>query len=121
VTLTFSRSTTGRKVSGRCVPATKHDAKKHRCTRSLAAGALTLSGQTGVNHVAFGGRISGRVKLKPDRYSVAIAATAGGKSSAPHTLSFTIVAPAAAAAAALSGDAAETPAALMARRLTGLR
>ena len=56
------------------------------------AGTLTFSGHSGTNKVAFQGRITRAQKLKPGRYTVTITATnSAGMSSAPASLSFTIV------------------------------
>lgn len=56
------------------------------------AGALTFAGHSGINKVAFQGRISAKKKLKPGRYKLVITATnSAGMGSAPKSLSFTIV------------------------------
>jgi hypothetical protein len=68
VTFSFSGKAGGRKVSG----------------------SLSVSGKAGVNHLAFKGRVSNGKLLAPGTYTVTIKATAGGKSSAPMTLHFTI-------------------------------
>jgi hypothetical protein len=60
--------------------------------RAATAGTLTFTGHTGTNRVAFQGRISPGKKLKPGRYTLVItAANSAGVSSAPKSLSFTIV------------------------------
>jgi CSLREA domain-containing protein len=53
-------------------------------------GSLTVNGVAGVNHVAFRGRLSNGKLLAPGTYTVAITATANGKTSAKVTLHFTI-------------------------------
>jgi hypothetical protein len=60
--------------------------------RTVTAGGLTFSGRSGANKVKFQGRLSSAKKLKPGRYTLAITATdSAGVSSAPKSLSFTIV------------------------------
>ncbi len=60
--------------------------------RTVTAGRLTFTGHEGTNKVAFQGRVSPKKKLEPGRYSLVITATdSAGASSAPKSLSFTIV------------------------------
>ncbi len=60
--------------------------------RTATAGTLTFTGHSGTNKVAFQGRVSPGVKLKPGRYTLAITATdSAGARSVPKSLSFTIV------------------------------
>jgi hypothetical protein len=90
--LSFTREVGGRRVKGKCVAQTKKNTAKHRCARSVVAGALTFAGHAGGNKVAFQGRISRSRKLKPGRYTLVIAATnTAGQKSAPQMVSFTIV------------------------------
>ncbi len=91
VNLSFKQLKSGRKVGRRCVTPTKRNKHKRRCTRRIAAGALTLPGHAGPNKVHFLGRVSASRLLKPGKYSVAISAGTGVLSSAPQTLTFTIV------------------------------
>jgi PKD repeat protein len=91
VSFAFMRRTAGRRVSGRCVSATKRNARKPRCTRSAPAGTLSFAAHAGVNKLTFQGRLSKSARLPAGDYSVAITATAAGKSSPPRTLTFTIV------------------------------
>jgi hypothetical protein len=73
------------------VSATKRNARKPRCTRSAPAGTLSFAAHAGVNKLTFQGRLSKSARLPAGDYSVAITATAAGKSSPPRTLTFTIV------------------------------
>jgi len=60
--------------------------------RTVTAGKLTFTGHDGTNKVAFQGRVSPKKKLKPGRYTLVITAIdPAGASSAPESLSFTIV------------------------------
>jgi hypothetical protein len=90
--LSFTQKVGGRRVKGKCVAQTKKNKGKHRCTRTVVAGTLTLAGHAGSNKVAFQGRISHSKKLKPGRYTLVLTATnTAGQKSAPQKLSFTIV------------------------------
>lgn len=92
VSLTFTQQVNGREVKGKCVAQTKGNKRKHRCTRAVNAGTLTLSGHTGADQVAFQGSISASKKLPVGSYTVTVVAkNAAGLSSAPAKLSFTIV------------------------------
>ena len=83
VGFSFTRHAAARKVHGRCVAQTKKNRDKPRCTRTIAAGALTFPGHPGTNKVRFAGRISNTNKLRPGRYTLQITATdAQGKRSA---------------------------------------
>jgi hypothetical protein len=90
VVFAFTQSRSGRKVGKSCLAQTKHNAKKHRCTRTVTVATLSFSGHAGTTKVRFGGRVSSHVKLKPGRYTLVITATTSGKRSTPHSLSFTI-------------------------------
>lgn len=90
VRFAFSQVVAGRRVSGRCVKATKANRRKPRCDRSLAVGTLNVVGKAGANSVAFRGTIRGR-GLQPGRYRVLVTAVAGGKRSKAKSLQFTIV------------------------------
>lgn len=91
VSLAFSRSVTGRVVNGRCVAQTRHNLRKGPCARTLSAGSISLSAKAAVNHLRFQGRLSARSRLAPGRYRVTLSASAGGLTSVPRSLSFTIV------------------------------
>jgi Bacterial Ig-like domain (group 3) len=92
VLFSFTQTTTGRKVNGRCVAQTNRNRKKPRCTLTTVDGTLTLTGHAGTNSVRFIGRISQTTVLKPGSYTVQITATnASGGRSAQRTLRFTII------------------------------
>jgi len=89
--LSFTRATDGRSVGGRCVAQTKRNRGKRACRRTITAGALTLQGHAGSDRVRFEGRVSATGRLTPGRYTLTLSATAGGLTSAPRSLTFTIV------------------------------
>jgi hypothetical protein len=89
--LTFTQALSGRSVAGRCVAQTRANRTKRSCRRTKSAGTLTLKAPAGADHVRFEGRLSSARRLKPGRYTVALSATAAGLTSAPRSLSFTIV------------------------------
>jgi hypothetical protein len=90
--LSFTQALSGRSVAGRCVALTKHNSARHACRRTITAGALALAAGAGTDHVRFEGRLPAARKLKPGRYTMVLTATAGGLTSVPRSLSFTIVA-----------------------------
>jgi hypothetical protein len=90
VTLTFTESTTGRKVRGLCVAKTRKNHKKHKCTLTSTAGTLNFTGQPGANTVTFDGILQDGDTLKPGTYTVTITATTAGKTSTPAALNFTV-------------------------------
>jgi hypothetical protein len=51
---------------------------------------MRVAGHVGPNKVSFQGRVSASTTLTPGRYTLAIRASAGGRTSAPAKLSFTI-------------------------------
>lgn len=92
VRLTFMAPAPGRKVGKRCVAPTKRNRHRRGCTRLVSAGSLTFTGHTGLNKVAFQGRLSPSKKLKPGNFTLLITASnAAGQKSTTHTLRFTIV------------------------------
>lgn len=94
VTLSFVRGISGRGNGGRtgepCVARPKTTERGRSCTRTVAAGELTLSARAGMNKVSFAGVISKREKLEPGNYTVRLAAIASDRHSTPSTLHFTI-------------------------------
>jgi hypothetical protein len=89
--LAFTQAASGRRVRGQCAAATRRNRRKHRCSRTVTAGALSFAGQAGSNTVRFEGRVSRARKLRPGRYTLVITATdAAGQSSAPAELTFTV-------------------------------
>ena len=92
VTFSFTQRVGGRKVGGECVTQTTKNRRKPACRLTATAGTLTFTGHSGINRVAFQGRISPAQKLKPGSYTLVITATnSAGLRSAPKSLSFTIV------------------------------
>jgi hypothetical protein len=91
VKVAIGRGVPGRKVGGACVAPGKAKAGAPRCTRSLAVGSLTLSGQAGPNRAPFTGKVNGR-SLAPGAYSATLTARdAAGNVSAAKTAKFAIV------------------------------
>ncbi|HEX3911520.1 MAG TPA: hypothetical protein VHW67_12560 [Solirubrobacteraceae bacterium] len=90
VTFTFTKPAPGRKVGKRCVAQTPKNKRKHRCKRTVTAGALTFAAHVGTNKVRFQGLISKRKKLKPGNYKLLVTATGSGGRSRTGSLSFTI-------------------------------
>lgn len=92
VQLLFTQRLRGRKVKGKCVPASRRNRRAPGCRRTVKAGLLTLSGHAGVDRISFQGRISPTSKLRPGSFAVQITATgATGLRSRPATLRFTVV------------------------------
>ena len=82
----------GERTQGRqeCVAQTKHNHRKHGCTRTVTAGTLTFSGYARANKVRFDGVLANHHKLKPGNYTLLVTATLSGKRSTTSTLHFTI-------------------------------
>ena len=92
VSFAFTQKVGGRKVKGKCVAQTKKNRRKPSCRRTVTQGTLRFAGHAGTNKVSFQGRISASRKLAPGSYTLVITAVnAAGQSSAPRSLSFTIV------------------------------
>jgi hypothetical protein len=92
VSLNFTQQVGGRRVNGKCVAQTKANSRKPGCKRTVTQGTLTFSGRSGLNKVAFQGRISRSKKLPLGAYTLQITAlNSAGKRLSPRTLSFTIV------------------------------
>jgi hypothetical protein len=93
VTLKFTHTGRGRKVSGKCVARSARNALKPVCTRPVSDGSLRVQARSGSSKLHFEGKVSRLVKLKPGSYAVAITATgAAGTVSVPKTLRFTVIA-----------------------------
>ncbi len=91
VKLTFSHAVTGRKVKRRCVAQTKRNRAKPSCKRTVTLPkTLSFSGHAGSDKIAFQGVVGG-TRLAPGTYTVALLATGAGLTSAPKSLTFTIV------------------------------
>jgi FG-GAP repeat len=92
VTLSFTKHAPGRKIHGRCVNQNARNRHARRCTRSIAAGALRLTGHAGANRVRFAGRLSRTKTLSPGTYTLRITGTdTSGQSTSTRALRFTIV------------------------------
>jgi hypothetical protein len=90
VTVTFTRSASGRRVGKRCAAPTSKNRGRRRCTRAVHEGGFVFPAQTGSNSVRFDGVISKHKKLVPSTYTLTVTATAPGGLAAPRTLDFTI-------------------------------
>ncbi len=93
VRIVLTRIAAGLRSGKRCLaPSAKlrrHHAK--RCTRSLGAGTLTRANErAGADSIAFSGRV-GTKALTPGSYRATLVAFAGGLTSSPTALSFTVV------------------------------
>jgi hypothetical protein len=92
VRFAFTQRRPGRRVAHKCVAQTSRNKRKPKCKRSVTVGALGFAGHTGANSVRFQGRVSGRKKLKPGRYTLVVTATnSAAERSAPRSLTFEIV------------------------------
>lgn len=91
VQLAFTQSAHGRKVGKKCLAQTRANRRKPSCSRTVTDATLILAAHTGANSLRFQGRV-GSKRLLPGTYTVVVTATgAGGKSSAPQRLTFTIL------------------------------
>jgi virginiamycin B lyase len=94
VSFSFTRLLAGRTVAKRCLAKTKRNAAHRPCQRALKLATLALAARSGANSLVFQGRISSRKRLPLGRYTLTItAANSYRVSSAPQSLSFTIVKP----------------------------
>lgn len=92
VSLAFRQKRSGRMDAGRCAKPTRANRHNHACVRQVPVAALSFSGHAGANRLSFRGRVSRARTLKPGRYTLFITATnAARQTSAPRSLSFTIV------------------------------
>lgn len=89
--LRFTQTVNGRSVGGRCVTQTRRNRAKRACRRTVTAGAVTLAAPAGSDRVRFEGRLSETRRLRPGRYTLGLTATARSLTSAPRSLSFTVV------------------------------
>jgi hypothetical protein len=88
----FTQQVGGRRVNGKCVAQTRSNRRRPSCKRTVTQGTLTFTGRSGLNKVAFQGRISRSKKLPLGAYTLQITAVnSAGKRSSPRTLNFTIV------------------------------
>jgi hypothetical protein len=92
VSFAFTQQVAGRKVGGKCVAQTTGNRRRPSCKRTVTPGTLTFTGRSGLNKVAFQGRISRSKKLALGVYTLQITAVnSAGKRSSPRSLSFSIV------------------------------
>jgi hypothetical protein len=93
VRLTFTHALTGRRVDGTCAAETRRNRRRPACRRTVTVGAVTRTGQAGLNTFSFSGRLRNGRRLPAGRYTVTVTATdaATGASSSPERLTFTIV------------------------------
>lgn len=92
VTLKFRTTARGRSVGGHCVAQSKRNRHHRRCSRTITAGVLNLSGHAGKDKVAFDGVIARHKRLATGAsYTLLMAATAHRRTSATRMLHFTIV------------------------------
>jgi hypothetical protein len=92
VTFAFTQQVGGRKVGGKCVAQTNRNRRSPSCKRTVTQGTLTFIGRSGLNKIAFQGRISRTKRLPLGAYTLQITAVnSAGKRSSPRSLNFTIV------------------------------
>jgi hypothetical protein len=82
VRVVIARAVVGRRVGGRCRPASRANRKRPKCTRFVRVGAFTLAGKSGANSFRFSGRVGGR-RLRVGKYRATATATdSAGQASA---------------------------------------
>ena len=92
VTLRFTTQTPGRMLHGHCVARAAEKRHAARCTRTIAAGALTLTVHPGRSRIRFEGRMSRTGELALGQHTVQIAAVnQAGQRTTSRSLHFTIV------------------------------
>ena len=91
ISFNFTQRVSGRKVRGKCRAQTKKNRRRPGCQRTFTAGTLYFTGHSGTNTVAFQGRISSSVRLKPGHYALQITAANSAGHSSSRQLTFTIV------------------------------
>lgn len=92
VTLSFGHRSAGRRTHGVCARPSAKNNRAARCTRTIAAGTLKLTGHRGPNRVHFEGRISPTRRLRPGQYTLTMTATnAAGQRASARALRFRIV------------------------------
>ena len=92
VRFTIERSTSGRRVNGRCVKPTSRNRARPSCRRWVAQkGSFTVKGKRGSNRIELRGRIGGRT-LAPGSYRLVARETdAAGNPSGVKRTAFRIV------------------------------
>jgi PKD repeat protein len=91
VAVKIEREDSGRRVGHTCKASSKRLRHRPKCTRYSTVATLARQGHAGINRVGFTGRIRGGA-LKPGRYRAVFTATDAAGTSAPRTITFTIVA-----------------------------
>jgi len=92
VTVTFARHLAGRRVGRRCVGATRALAHKPACGRTQTLGSEPFKEKAGADSIAFAGLLHGGRRLPAARITATfVARDAAGHTSAPRSLTFTIV------------------------------
>ena len=93
VVFTLERKSSGHRVAGKCVKATKSNKGKPKCTRLTRVGSFAKQSAAGKNAKRFSGKI-GKRTLKVGRYrATLIAIDPAGNRSLAKRLSFTVVKP----------------------------
>jgi hypothetical protein len=88
----FTQQVGGRKVGGKCVAQTRANRRRPGCRRTVTQGTLTFLGHSGLNRVAFQGRISRSKRLPLGAYTLkTTAVNSAGQRSSTRSLNFTIV------------------------------
>ncbi len=88
----FSQLIAGLQTPHGCLPAAQSARPRKSCTRTVAVGNMSIAGHSGINYLAFVGRISRTTELKPGNYELVITASdTEHQNSTPVSLSFTIV------------------------------
>lgn len=90
VTMAIQRKTPGRRVGQSCRHPSSRLRHKPRCIRMIPIAALIKQGRSGLNEIAFSGRVRGRA-LNAGHYLAIFSATAAGGTSKPRMLPFRIV------------------------------
>jgi hypothetical protein len=80
----------GRRVRQTCKPESRRLRRKPHCTRVSTIATLTRSAHAGLNNMPFSGRISGKA-LVPGVYRAIFSASSAAGTSAPQSVSFTVV------------------------------
>jgi hypothetical protein len=91
ISFNFTQRVSGREVRGKCRAQTKKNRRSPGCQRRFTAGSLYFTGHSGRNTVAFQGRISSSIRLKPGHYALQITAANSAGHSSSQQLTFTIV------------------------------
>ena len=93
VTFTIHRKTSGRRVGGRCRPATRRNRTRKKCVLYRRAGRLVAAGKQGANRKRFSGKLRGR-RLRTGSYrATAVARDPAGGRSARKAVRFRVVRP----------------------------